>query len=162
MYGAPLDAGRDTELRPVTTLRLGLGSAVTGGAVAPAGDSLVLRTYAEALSWPLGPGGMPAALTAPPRRTPLPASQQGESVAFRSDGSLLVGSEGRHSPVYAVRLSTPATAAPPSPASAPPAAGSQPSSRALPVAAALVAGAFAGAFAVAGAWLLRRHRTARR
>jgi hypothetical protein len=158
VYGAPLRAGRSTELRLVRTLSLGPGSAVTGGAVAPAGDFLVLRTYAEALGWPLGTGGVPIALTGPPRRTPLPASPQGESAAFRSDGSLLVGSEGRHSAVYAVRLGAERPAARPSPTPTPPVSGSGPSARALPAAFGLVA----GVFAVAGAWLLRRRRTARR
>lgn len=162
VYGVSLGAGRSSGLRLVTTLRLGLGSAVTGGAVAPAGDQLVLRTYAEALAWRLGSGGVPVALTGPPRRTPLPASPQGESAAFRSDGSLLVGSEGPHSALYAVRLdsrpvASPSIARPPArgtPTSAPPRdqAGVPPAAWEVP-AAVLVAG---------GAWLLARRRTTRR
>lgn len=107
VYATQLRPAPASTLRLVANVELGFGAAVTGGAVSRAGDRLVLRTYAEAYVWPLDVGGVPAALRAAPRRVPLPAMPQGESVAFRADGSLLVGSEGSNSAVYAVRLPSP-------------------------------------------------------
>lgn len=104
VYAVPIGTGRPGVLRRVATVGLGLGQAVTGGAVAPAGDRLVLRTYTDAYAWPLDAGGLPAALRRPPVRVPLPPMPQGEAVAFRPDGSLLVGGEGAHAAVYAVAL----------------------------------------------------------
>lgn len=79
---------------------------VTGGAVAPDGSRVVLRTYTDAYLWPLRNGDVAAALrSAERRRIPLPATPQGEAVSFAPDGrSLLTSTEGVPSPVHAVPL----------------------------------------------------------
>jgi hypothetical protein len=109
---------RVTPLRKVTTLRFSLtGTAggpvgvvsqllVTGGAVAPDGRRLVLRTYTDAYLWDSPDGDIAGALrSGKPYRVPLPASRQGEAVAFSADGgSLLVTTEGLPAPVHMVPL----------------------------------------------------------
>ena len=153
---SPLRPGPPAVLRLVATVELGLGAAVTGAAVAPAGDRVVLRTYSTAYAWPLGADGVPAALRSPPIEVALPAMPQGESVAFRSDGALLVGSEGRHSPVYVVRLPALAPAATSTRAGERSPAGGAPSRRG-PERAVLLTGA-GGAAVLVGWALLRRRR----
>lgn len=71
---------------------------VTGGDFSPDGKRIVLRTYGKAYLYS-HVGGAPTIVD-------LPSEKQGESVAFtRNSADLLVGSEGRDSPVY--RVSTP-------------------------------------------------------
>jgi hypothetical protein len=78
---------------------------VTGGAVAPDGRHLALRTYTDAYVWPLSGSDVVAALTSVPARVALPESPQGEAITFTSDGaSLVVGSEGLPSDVTVVPL----------------------------------------------------------
>ncbi|WP_034593738.1 NHL repeat-containing protein [Hamadaea tsunoensis] len=62
---------------------------VTGGAVSPDGRHVVLRTYADALEWDVGDGGVLGALTSgtDPRVTPLPDEPQGEGIAYTLDGA---------------------------------------------------------------------------
>ncbi|SBT43223.1 WD40 repeat domain-containing protein [Micromonospora auratinigra] len=69
-----------------------LGRAVvTGGAVAPDGRRVVLRTYADAFEFDVPDGDVVAALTGgTPRVVPLPDEPQGESVGYTPDGRSLV------------------------------------------------------------------------
>ncbi|WP_405109464.1 hypothetical protein OG559_28600 [Micromonospora sp. NBC_01405] len=68
---------------------------VTGGATAPDGRRVVLRTYADAFEFDVSGGDVVAALTTgTPRVVPLPDEPQGESVTYSRDGrSLLTVSE---------------------------------------------------------------------
>ncbi|MFI0793424.1 hypothetical protein ACH4OY_12100 [Micromonospora rubida] len=68
---------------------------VTGGATAPDGRRVVLRTYADAFEFDVAGGDLVAALTTgTPRIVPLPDEPQGESVTYSRDGrSLLTVSE---------------------------------------------------------------------
>jgi hypothetical protein len=95
---------------------------VTGGAVAPDGRHLALRTYTDAYVWTLSGSDVVGALATDPVRTALPDSPQGEAISFTADGTaLLVGSEGTPSDVTVVPLpagtaaSTGETAAGPTP-----------------------------------------------
>ena len=75
----------------------------TGAAMSRTGTLLAIRTYASAYVWRVGARGVAAALRAAPARIDLPRERQGEGVTFTGSG-LLVDSEGRDSPVYAVPL----------------------------------------------------------
>ncbi|WP_329108788.1 hypothetical protein OG792_09125 [Micromonospora sp. NBC_01699] len=68
---------------------------VTGGANAPDGSRVVLRTYADAIEFDVTDGDVVGALTrGVPRITPLPGEPQGESITYSRDGrSLLTVSE---------------------------------------------------------------------
>jgi hypothetical protein len=59
---------------------------VTGGAVAPGGGKVVLRTYSDAYEWDVTNGDILAALKNPPRVTPLPDEPFGEAIAYTPDG----------------------------------------------------------------------------
>lgn len=109
---------RPTDLRRVASLSFGLtgtaggpvGAAsqvlVTGGAVAPDGRRLVLRTYTDAYLWDVPGGDVADALAnGRPTRVPLPATAQGEAVTFAPDGrTLLTSTEGLPAPVHVVPL----------------------------------------------------------
>jgi hypothetical protein len=91
------------------------GLLVTGAAISPGGDRLVLRTYTNAYVWALRSGDVAAALRTAPVRIALPVQPQGEGVTF--DGNaLLIDSEGIGSAVWSVplpaRSSTAAAATP--------------------------------------------------
>jgi hypothetical protein len=132
--------GRVTPLRKVATLSFPLtgtaggpvGAAsqllVTGGAVAPDGSRLVLRTYTDAYLWTIPDGDVAAALREDPvRRIALPATEQGEAVTFTPDGrSLLTSTEKLPAPVYALPAGDPgpSTASRPAPGSTSSASGS--------------------------------------
>jgi hypothetical protein len=68
---------------------------VTGGANAPDGSRVVLRTYADAFEFTVTGGDVVRAITTGrPRLVPLPDEPQGESIAYDRDGvSLLTVSE---------------------------------------------------------------------
>ena len=127
---------------------------VTGGDVSPDGTRVVLRNYTAAYEWEVQGGDVVGALRGEPVRVPLPASQQGEGIAYGRDGrSLLTSSEGEAAPVHELRR-TAASAAPPPEAALPePAEPAAPGWRA-PLAAAGVA--LLGALVVTG--LRRRGR----
>jgi hypothetical protein len=93
---------------------------VTGGAVAADGSLAVLRTYTDAYVWKVGGDDLAAALAGPPaRRIPLPATRQGEGIAFSADGtSLLTSTEGVPGVVYQVPLGDLAATTAPTPAAA--------------------------------------------
>ena len=61
---------------------------ITGGAVAPDGSRVVLRTYADAFEFDVVDGDVAGAITeGEPRVTPLPDEPQGEAITYTSDGS---------------------------------------------------------------------------
>ncbi|MGK5518355.1 hypothetical protein ACSNN9_03270 [Micromonospora sp. URMC 107] len=95
-------------------------TAVTGGATAPDGRRVVLRTYADAYEFDVADGDVVAALTGgTPRVVALPDEPQGESVTYDRDGrSLLTVSEtaGRPPGTMPGILRYPLPAAGPSPA----------------------------------------------
>ncbi|WP_310361868.1 hypothetical protein [Catenuloplanes atrovinosus] len=65
--------------------------AVTGGAVAPGGAKVTLRTYADAFEWEVQNGDVIAAVTSgEPRITGLPDESFGEAITYNGDGSSYV------------------------------------------------------------------------
>jgi hypothetical protein len=91
---------------------------ITGGAVAPDGLHLALRTYTDAYVWPLAGNDVVGALAAAPVRLPLPESPQGEAISFSADNlNLLIASESLPSDLIRVPLTAELAAA----AQAPPA-----------------------------------------
>jgi hypothetical protein len=68
-----------------TFARLGRGT-IDGGAVAPGGGKVVLRTYTDALEWTVTNGDVLAALKGKPRVTPLPDEPLGEAITYGPDG----------------------------------------------------------------------------
>ncbi|MEU8050785.1 hypothetical protein [Micromonospora haikouensis] len=108
---APLRAGGTVPLARVGQVRLPstttgnpysfLGRrVVTGGASAPDGRRVVLRTYADAFEFDVADGDLVGALTTGrPRSIALPDEPQGESVSYSPDGrSLLTVSETANQP----------------------------------------------------------------
>ncbi|BBH64240.1 hypothetical protein ACTI_09250 [Actinoplanes sp. OR16] len=59
---------------------------ITGGAVAPGGTKVALRTYTDALEWDVANGDVVAALKNEPRTTGLPNEPFGEAISYSSDG----------------------------------------------------------------------------
>ena len=118
VYAAPaqLDAGGPNLLEEVAQVRVGgtgttggpgIGSLaqglVTGGDISSDGTRVALRTYTDLYEWPLPSDDVAAALAAEPVVTALPATFQGEGVAYTRDGTaLLVTSEGEGAPVHRV------------------------------------------------------------
>lgn len=112
VYRAPgsLDPTATTTMKAVATLTVpgpgGPAVLVTGGDVAPDGRRVILSTYAQALELDLGtaPTGDFDAIWQR-RVTPvaLAPRQQGEAIAYRSDGAaLLTTSEGSPAPLHQV------------------------------------------------------------
>ncbi|MET8151509.1 hypothetical protein ACIBSW_20275 [Actinoplanes sp. NPDC049668] len=97
-----LRAGRTTPLRRAGSVAVPLTTTgnpyslpgrlvVTGGAVSPDGRRAVLRTYADAFEFDVPDGDVVRAITAgTPRIIALPDEPQGESVAYRGDGTALL------------------------------------------------------------------------
>jgi hypothetical protein len=114
----PLSASRPTALRRVASIGLlptgtaggPVGAAgqvvVTGGAVAPDGRSVALRTYTDAYVWAVPDGDVVAALKSGDRqRIALPPTAQGEGITFAPDGrSLLTSTEGLPGAVQEIPL----------------------------------------------------------
>lgn len=99
VYAAPQPFAAG-QLRRVGELGVG---AVTGGSVSPRGDRVVLRTYTSAFEWVVTGDDLVGALAGEPERVALPASQQGEGIAYDTDGrSWLLSSEGERAPVVRV------------------------------------------------------------
>jgi hypothetical protein len=59
---------------------------ITGGAIAPGGAKVALRTYTDALEWDVTGGDVLAALQQRPRITGLPNETFGESITYSADG----------------------------------------------------------------------------
>lgn len=97
--GAIYRAPRTLSTTSANTL-IRVGSApgrITAGDFAPDGKTFMLRTQIRAYRY--------SSVTATPVQIPLPAMQQGESLAYGKDGSTVYfGSEGANSPVH--RMST--------------------------------------------------------
>ncbi|MEU7902080.1 hypothetical protein [Actinoplanes sp. NPDC049118] len=73
----------DTPGSPLARLAQGI---VTGGAVAPGGSKVVLRTYLDAFEWDVQNGDVLAALKNKPRQTGLPNEPFGEAITYSPDG----------------------------------------------------------------------------
>ncbi|BCJ54858.1 hypothetical protein Asp14428_63330 [Actinoplanes sp. NBRC 14428] len=74
----------DTEGSALARLAQGV---VTGGAVAPGGTKVVLRTYLDAFEWDVANGDVVAALKNKPRVTGLPNEPgYGEAITYSADG----------------------------------------------------------------------------
>lgn len=73
----------DTQGNPLARLAQGI---VTGGAVAPGGTKVVLRTYLDAFEWDVSNGDVLAALKNKPRQTGLPNEPFGEAITYSPDG----------------------------------------------------------------------------
>ncbi|MEU5908203.1 hypothetical protein ABZ780_27990 [Micromonospora sp. NPDC047467] len=91
-------------------------SVITGGATAPDGRRVALRSYADAFEYDVPDGDLVAALTTgTPRIVALPDEPQGESITYSRDGrSLLTVSESASQPpgTRPTILRYPASAAP--------------------------------------------------
>jgi hypothetical protein len=103
--------GSDTPGIPIARLAQ---TTVTGGAVAPGGGKVTLRTYLDAYEWDVADGDVIGALKNKPRKTPLPNEPFGEAITYSDDGKLFytvsdMGSGAdQESPNYILRY-TPAT-----------------------------------------------------
>jgi hypothetical protein len=89
---------------------------VTAGDIAPDGTHVALRTYTDLYEWPVEGDDVAAAFSGDPTVTPLPATRQGEGLAYAADGrSVLVSTEGEAAPVHRVQLvrAEPSTEPPP-------------------------------------------------
>ena len=76
---------------------------VTAGDISPDGTQVALRTYTDLYEWTVEGDDVGAALSGTPMVTPLPATRQGEGLAYSADGrSLLTSSEGVGAPVHRV------------------------------------------------------------
>ena len=78
----------------------------TGGAVAPDGKHVFIRTYLMGYEWTIAAGqSVVQALKGKPQQTFLPLMKQGESVCYRVDSrAIYLTTEGAHSPLYEVTL----------------------------------------------------------
>jgi hypothetical protein len=112
-----VDPGRSGDLVQIGSLSVGSwpgsdpaapGSLlITGGAVAPSGVHVALRTYTHAYEWDAPDGDVVNAIVSrpPDRDVKLPPSTQGESITYSRDGrSLLVGSEQTPSTVDSIPI----------------------------------------------------------
>ena len=103
IYRAPpgLADGSTTELAAEGTVPLEPAGLLTGGAIAPAGDAVVLRTYGEVYLYRREPGSTIAATLAGARCIgDLAKEPQGEAVTFAADGaSYVTMSEGVDQPI---------------------------------------------------------------
>ncbi|SHN45881.1 hypothetical protein [Cryptosporangium aurantiacum] len=79
---------------------------ITGGAVSRDGTRAVLRTYDRAFEWYAPDGNIARALvTRAPRQIRLPASRQGEAIAYTTDArTLLTATERIPAPIGAVPI----------------------------------------------------------
>jgi hypothetical protein len=106
--GTALTPSADTvELLALGTLDLeaagSTGGRVTGGAISPLGDRLVLRTSADALLFSLGAADVGAALQGDAERVVVHESAAGEAITFTPDGErLLLVDEGPSPTVWQV------------------------------------------------------------
>ncbi|HEY7274233.1 MAG TPA: hypothetical protein VH502_15990 [Actinoplanes sp.] len=88
--GVPLKRVGQLTVPPSTTsasafARLGRGT-IDGGAIAPGGGRVALRTYTDALEWTVSGGDVLTAVQGKPRVTPLPDEPLGEAITYSSDG----------------------------------------------------------------------------
>ncbi len=84
-----------------TVKQLAMAQLGTAGDISPDGKRLVLRTYLDAYEWPVANADIAAAVRARPLRVKIPATNQGEAIAYRRDGkALFTSTEGAGSPVH--------------------------------------------------------------
>ncbi|MBA2390226.1 MAG: hypothetical protein H0V67_08220 [Geodermatophilaceae bacterium] len=122
----PMSRVGDLEFTPTGTPGGPLGEIgqvlVTGAALSPDGAFAAVRTYTDAYVYAVPDGDVLAALGGDPVRVALPASPQGEAIAFAANSrDLLVTSEGTPFDVTLVPAVTPPPAASTSPSSGAPA-----------------------------------------
>lgn len=133
VYAAPaqLDPGGPNALEQVAQVDLqptgtpggpGIGNLaqvlVTAGDIAPDGSRVALRTYTDLYEWAVEGDDVAAAFDGAPTVTSLPATRQGEGLAYSRDGrAVLVSSEGEGAPVHRLIASPPQS--PRSPPSSP-------------------------------------------
>ncbi|MCU7730013.1 hypothetical protein ODJ79_40395 [Actinoplanes sp. KI2] len=85
---------------------------IVGGAIAPGGGKVVLRTYTDALEWDVSGGDVLAALKNKPRTTGLPNETQGEAITYSADGKYFYtvsDMSGNHDAANYILQYTPAT-----------------------------------------------------
>jgi hypothetical protein len=85
---------------------------VDGGAIAPGGAKVALRTYTDALEWDVTNGDVLAALKNKPRTTGLPNEPFGESITYSPDGKYFYtvsDMNGDHTTANYIMQYTPAT-----------------------------------------------------
>lgn len=76
---------------------------VTAGDISPDGTRVALRTYTDLYEWRVDGDDVAGAFAGEPVVTPLPATRQGEGLAYAPDGrSVLTSSEGVGAPVHRV------------------------------------------------------------
>ena len=88
--GVPLERVAELTLSATQTpgnpyARIG-NKTIDGGAVSPAGNKVVLRTYTDALEWDVANGDVLGALKQKPRTTGLPNEPLGEAIGYSADG----------------------------------------------------------------------------
>lgn len=94
----------------------GIGSfaqlVVTAGDISPDGSRVALRTYTDLYEWTVEGDDVAGAFAGTPAVTALPPTEQGEGLAYTSDGeAVLLSTEGAQAPVH--RLTRTAADAPP-------------------------------------------------
>ncbi len=118
VYAAPrpLRAGQVAVLKKITAIDLTRAvststepdprtrALVMGGAFAPDGRRIVVRTYSDAYEWAVAGEDIAATFARPPIAIPLGEAAGGEAITCTRDGSaLLVTREGRNAPVHELR-----------------------------------------------------------
>jgi hypothetical protein len=141
---------------------------LTGGATAPDGSKVALRTYADAFEFAVTGGDVIAAVTTGEAMvTALPDEPQGESLAYSADGAaLLTVSETAGTPAgtkptisrYASRLAAPKPSPSPARTGSPPAAAAGPPRTSSVTGYAAAGLGVAGALALIALFLIRRGR----
>jgi len=89
----PLKRAAKIDILPTATENVfgGIGhKGISGGAVAPDGTKVVLRTQADAYEWDVSDGDVVAALKTQPRVTGLPMEPISEAITYSADGGKLV------------------------------------------------------------------------
>jgi hypothetical protein len=110
--------GQFTPEQTGTANKLGIRGAaqneITGGAVAPGGKKVALRTLTDAYEWDVANGDVVAAITkGKPRITPMPNEDQGYAIAYTTDGAsfLSVSDSSDAVPLLKYKPTAPAAAA---------------------------------------------------
>jgi hypothetical protein len=88
--GVPLKRAGEIELPSSDTPGIPIArlaqTTVTGGAMAPGGGRVTLRTYLDAYEWDVADGDVLGALKNKPRKTGLPNEPFGEAITYSTDG----------------------------------------------------------------------------
>jgi hypothetical protein len=90
--GVPLKKAGEIELPSSDTPGIPIArlaqTTVTGGAMAPGGGRVTLRTYLDAYEWDVADGDVLGSLKNKPRKTGLPNEPFGEAITYSADGKL--------------------------------------------------------------------------